>query len=89
MSDLEINRTIHEAMGQRWIVGPGNYMNPVYTCNWDEYGPMLEWAKEQEWWPNFINFGIIDKLKYGGVVDTLLNPRIGSTALAEFIRGRE
>ena len=57
--------------------------NPSYTSSWSDYGPMLEECMKKEWWPDFINFGLIYESKE--VIPTLLNPLKGSIAIAEFV----
>jgi len=64
-----------------------------YTSNWADYGPMLEWAQKQEWWPAFKRWCFV---KLGIRVDfipdclaILLSPSTGAPALAEFWKGKE
>ena len=61
--------------------------NPSYASRWEFYGPMLEVCMKKEWWPDFINFGLIYESKE--VIPTLLNPLKGSTALAEFVEANQ
>lgn len=57
--------------------------NPSYTSDWSAYGPMLEWAKEEKWWIDFLGYFWMKNTE--NAVTSLLNPLKGSTALAEFI----
>ncbi len=62
-----------------------SFENPDYSL-WIHYGPMLEWAKEQKWWWDFMTgcgFGGTEIRKY--VRTVLLNPTQGSLAIASYI----
>jgi hypothetical protein len=88
VTDQEINKTIHEAMGLPWFtpadkVVYGTPDCPSYTSNWADYGPLLEWAMKQEWWLDFACS--LDIMSDEPTELKLLNPLKGSTALAEFI----
>lgn len=77
-----------------------DYPNPSYTTSWADYGPMLEWTMEQEWWPRLVIekmrgsvYKVIKKLDDEPwlnyyVPQQYLNPLRGSTAIAEFLKER-
>lgn len=67
--------------------------NPSYTSSWADFGPMLDWAMKEEWWPDFISeYGIKDTdfhIARCFLNDKYLNPLRGSTAIAEFLKERK
>ena len=52
-------------------------LNPDYTSNWSDYGPVLKWAQDQVWWLSFF-FKV-------GLYSQLLSPKSGSYALAQYL----
>lgn len=70
--------------------------NPDYS-QWPHYGPMLEWAKVQGWWPDFVKTLLQPPHSYDVVIkewnitgkvmgfEVLLNPNQGSLAIASYI----
>jgi hypothetical protein len=65
---------------------------PNYST-WNDYGVMLEEFRKKDWWGEFIikhggSLGDFNK-EYYYVPDWLLNPKIGSLAIAEFLKGRK
>lgn len=109
MTELGINRIIHEARGLCW-----HEWEQIYTCGgsrckhcqkyypvfpnaetaqiiqdtdytkWEHYGPMLEWAMKKEWGRK-----LLEGYALNGCIEILLNPRRGSTAIAEFLKERK
>lgn len=115
MTELEINKIIHEARGLCWHEWEPQeshwnccgfatckkcgvntdreerdyqeqYQNPSHTSSWADYGPMLEWAMKEPWWYDFVE-EIYDTPKV--MLFHMLNPLRGSTAIAEFLKGRK
>lgn len=89
MTELEINRFIHEKMGFCWHNPLQPYHNDLcftkdknYTSSWSAYGPLLAWAKIQPWWKRFA-YASPDS---DWIRDTLLSPLNGSIAIVEFWR---
>lgn len=57
-------------------------LNPDYS-KWEYYGPMLEWAMNQEWWERYIT--ILSFKSDWKMLDVILNPTRGRDAIAEFV----
>lgn len=69
MTELEINRTIHEEIRglcwHEWVLSvcqkchahqrsyKQSPTRPSYTTKWADYGPMIEWAMKEPWWDEF------------------------------------
>lgn len=73
--------------------------SPDYTDP-TSYLEAMAWAQEQEWWEDFVLNGMRTKIYNDEYSDTfenvvvqaiglILNPKLGSHALAEFLEGRE
>lgn len=65
------------------------FVNPDYTDP-TAYLEAMAWAKEQEWWGRFVvslQFEISHTHEI--VLYNILDPKLGSHALAEFLEGRE
>lgn len=60
------------------------YPNTSPTTNWEDYGKVLEWSQEQDWWEKFIRLSYINK-----VMVTINNKKVHLSAgesikMAEF-----
>jgi len=76
------------------------HKNPDYS-KWEHYGPMLEWAMEQEWWPRLVvewMMGSVHTIAHEiegrpwlnyHIPQQYLNPLRGSTAIVEFLKERK
>lgn len=72
--------------------------NPSYTSSWADYGRLLEVAMTKEWWIAFTASSFHSYLQDNPGMDgvdiafwfeaVLLNPLLGSTAMAEFVKAR-
>ena len=104
MSERTDSQVIHEARGLCWHEWPwmkGACIHCGFTCaveerhlpNYDlcpeEYLEAMAWAKEQEWWLDFIYDcnGTCDNIE--DIVKVILDPKQGSHTLAKFLEGRE
>lgn len=96
MTNLEINQLLHKSvMGKRWIEENDlchcpSCSNPSYTSSWEAYGRLLEVAMTKEWWLPFLGNRIEVYTHYEfdstATYHKLLNPLLGSTAMAEFVK---
>lgn len=82
--------------GQSWDWNCGT--DTLDYSKWEHYGPMLEWAIEQEWFDTFLNagHGLYEEGDMSvGIQPTrdmsvfYLNPLRGSTVIAEFLKERK
>ena len=95
-TDSQINEIIHRNIyvspppGTSFVAVPmPDYTDPT------SYLEAMAWAKEQDWWLDFIQW--LAYLQTSGgkplrsvvVTGFLLDPKLGSHALAEFLEGRE
>lgn len=61
--------------------------NPSPTTNWQDYGELLGWAKEQEWWMEFCIWLTVHPTLLD--INAITNPETGSRAIEEFLTNRE
>lgn len=102
MTTDQVSRILHEGMGLEWkelnaegwfgMEGANGYKyktrnnpNPDYSTHPD-YWTALMWAVKQPWWEEF---ALTEKYGYGAFVKkVLLDPKVGSHALAGFLEGK-
>lgn len=98
MTQMTDSQIIHEAMGLCWHKECVETMscskceikllniNPSYTSP-ISYLEAMAWAKKQKWWGDFAYI----KNGYDGYDfnEDLLDPKLGSHALASYLEGRE
>ena len=69
----------------------GNFhsLHPSYTSSWADYGPMLEECMKKEWWFEFLNSVNRNWVHQYEIIPIIINPLLGSTAIAEFLKERK